>query len=117
VSRPTCPERTRLLVLRRAGHRCERCGIVKKPLDMSHRKAKGMGGTRLDQSNPALFNALCRYCHQWVERNPFEARRYGFKVAIGGALETTPVRRWNGWFTLDSSGSAATYECSDDGGP
>lgn len=110
-------ERTRLLVLRRARHRCERCGIAGKTLDMSHRKARGMGGSRLGQDDPALYNALCRMCHLWVERNPFEARRFGYKVAIGASLTEAPVRRWDGWVTLDSSGSSATYECSDDGGP
>lgn len=112
---------TRLLVIRRAGNRCERCGWRPTPpgqsLDMSHRKARGMGGSRKGQDDPALYNALCRHCHQWVEANPFEARRYGWKVARGTECSDAPFRSWQGWLIADSSGLAARYECSDDGGP
>jgi hypothetical protein len=114
------PERTRLLVLRRAGWRCERCGWRSNQqvsLDMSHRKARGMGGSKHGQDDPALYNALCRHCHQWVESNPFEARRYGYKVARDTDCHEAPYRSWQGWLIPDSSGSSATHECSDDGGP
>jgi hypothetical protein len=76
-----------------------------------------MGGTKEGQANPALYNALCRSCHRWVEMNPFEARRYGYKVARGKRLEDAPYRTWSGWITADSNGSSATHECSDDEGP
>lgn len=83
-------------------------------LDMSHRKARGMGGTRVNQDDPALYNALCRPCHAWVESHPFEARRYGWKVPLGVPLTEHPVRTWSGWVLLLSHGGVATHECSDE---
>lgn len=51
---------------------CDRCGKV-PPTDVHH--ARGRFGSRL--TNVHDWVALCRKCHDWVHRNPEEARKVG----------------------------------------
>jgi len=103
------PTKTRQLVRTRADNRCERCG-QSKPLEMSHRIARGMGGSLIGQDNPALYNALCHDCHAWVEANPLLAHAGGWKVDRGADVTTAPVHTWYGWVLLDHQGVARSYD-------
>jgi len=102
------PTRTRILVKGRADNRCERCSQY-KPLEMSHRIARGMGGSKVGQDNPALYNALCHACHAWVEANPLLAHAGGWKVDRGADVCTVPCHAFYGWVLLDRQGGARTY--------
>jgi len=62
---------------------------------MSHRIARGMGGTRTGQTDPALYCHLCHACHAWVEAHPREAAATGYKVPAGETL-AWPVQMWDG---------------------
>lgn len=64
--------------------RCEICD--KRPsTDVHHRQPRGMGGaTRKNAhivNSPANALALCRKCHEWVERNRDEAREKGYLIS------------------------------------
>lgn len=85
------------LVWERDQGRCARCG---KPLrrdergiawSIHHRRARGMGGSRLIWTNlPANLVTLCGHattpgsCHQWVENNRAEAEDAGWLVNRNG---------------------------------
>ncbi len=66
---------TRLLLFR-SGHRCECCGqditgVSRDYLEIQHRRARGMGGTSLEETNN-MANLLIFHqrCHHWVESRP-----------------------------------------------
>lgn len=101
------PTKVRALVRARCDARCERCG-QRKPLEMSHRIARGMGGTLLGQDNPALYNGLCHDCHAWVEANPLLAHAGGWKVDREADVTKVPCHAFYGWVLLDRDGGAHT---------
>lgn len=64
------------LLATRSGPRCECCGadlrgVPRDDLEIQHRRARGMGGTDLEDANN-LANLLLfdRRCHRWVESRP-----------------------------------------------
>ncbi len=64
------------LLLFRSGHRCECCAgdithVSRDRVEIQHRRARGMGGTSLDETNN-LANLLIFHqrCHHWVESRP-----------------------------------------------
>lgn len=64
----------------RSGHRCECCGASTYGLsddlvEVQHRRAQGMGGTSLEETN-SLANLLLLHarCHRWVESRPSDPR-------------------------------------------
>lgn len=86
-------------------------------LEMSHRRARGMGGSTKGQDDPALYNGLCHHCHAWVEANPFEAKRWGWKVPRGRGLSEWPCKTWEGWKLLTSAGAYADCPTADASDP
>lgn len=101
----SAPTATRSLVKARSNGYCERCGLSTN-LEMSHRIAKGMGGSDKDQRSPALYNALCHRCHAWVEANPTEALATGWKVPRNTDPTQYPYRHWAwGWVRPADDGS------------
>lgn len=103
------PTRAREIVHARSQGRCERCG-QHKPLEMSHRVAKGMGGSTEGQGNPALYCHLCHDCHVWVEAWPTKALSAGWKVPPGAKLEEWPVHMHDGNYLLDAQGGFSQCE-------
>jgi hypothetical protein len=97
---------SREIVLIRAGGRCEHCG-ARTVLEMSHRIARGMGGTKRSGASahsPANLAALCSADHRHVEAYPFWAYSMGLKIRRGGDPLTTPIVMWDGRWLLDDDG-------------
>jgi len=76
------------LVIERSGGRCERCRAP--AVDIHHRKARGMGGTRDPRINCASnLVALCRGCHELIESR--RTRSYGQGWLIPNASRRAAV--------------------------
>ena len=101
----------RVKVLERCRFRCERCGLrLPSGLHMSHRQPRGMGGQKgRPHDRLSNINALCPKCHLgFVEREPAEAERLGFRVRRGGSTRNTPFLAWFGWTSIDDAGAYDT---------
>lgn len=97
-------EESRQVVLERALWRCE-AGIVcdevelfGRPYSVHHRRPRGMGGTRRDETNaPANLLALCGTgttgCHGWIESNRSSALDAGFLLTQTAEPTSEPVLR------------------------
>jgi hypothetical protein len=74
-----------------------------------HRRSRSV----VDECQHAVCNGmwLCRTCHAWVHRHPFEARRTGFIVSRYALPHDEPVKTvQHGWVTLDHDGGATIHE-------
>lgn len=72
------PLKVRTLIVERAQGLCERCGEAKPGMQIHHRRPRGMGGSRLEDTNRASNGLyLCADCHAWVERYRDKARQHG----------------------------------------
>lgn len=105
---------TRAIVLQRSQFRCERCGVrMLKGLHMSHRQARGMGGSSSrgrPHDRPSNVNSLCAKCHlTHVERYPEEAMEEGWRVPHGGDVLEVPIQMYDGVFLLDDEGARIPY--------
>lgn len=100
------PESTRRALYRRSGDRCEVCGVVRRShLHISHRIARGMGGTTREQwTNLSRYMLLCGRCHDVVERNPETAATYGWKAPRFSPTHLNPCWTWRGWVFLTKDG-------------
>ena len=114
--RDTGPTReVRAAVLARDGWRCVRCGadITAAPYSLQHRRARGVGGTRRENTNsPANLIVLCGSatsaggCHQHVESRRHEAKGCGWAIPLA-ASDPAEWRVWTydrGWIVLDDDG-------------
>jgi 5-methylcytosine-specific restriction endonuclease McrA len=105
----TVPQATRTSVLERSKFRCERCGTRQmQGLHMSHRQARGMGGSKT-KGRPhhrlSNVNALCAKCHlRFVERYPTLAIAEGWKVKTGMDPSTIPILMHDGWWLCLDTG-------------
>ena len=107
--KPTVPWSVREALYRRSGNRCERCAVLRRTgLTVSHRQPRGMGGKREDWGDLSQWNLLCAPCHlTFVERNPRDATRDGWKVPAGLRTTIAPVKTWQGWAFLTPDGGYA----------
>jgi 5-methylcytosine-specific restriction endonuclease McrA len=73
-------ETARKNALERDNGFCRRCPA--RATDVHHRKAKGMGGTRNEETGFGLANlvSLCRKCHHHVHTHPRESYEFGWMV-------------------------------------
>lgn len=100
------PDRLRRVLYRRSDNRCERCGVYKNSgLHLSHRIARGMGGTRETFDDLSRYNLLCHRCHlDLVEAYPDVALSLGLKVQRHDTPRLVPCRTWRGWVFLTRDG-------------
>jgi len=110
MARRTDPDATTVrLVRERDSWRCARCAGW-GPLSTQHRRARGMGGSRLEGINtPDNLITLCgtgtTQCHGWVEAHPAWARAHGWSVSFYGQPPAqVPVWTWAGWVLLLAGG-------------
>lgn len=103
---------TRLLIIERDGCRCVRCGkdLSRGGFNIQHRRARGMGGSRLATTASAANGILLcgsgtTGCHGWVEVHREEARVNGWGVSQWEEPGDVPVLYPNGRF----------YRLNDDG--
>lgn len=88
---------------------CVRCGTGDVALNLHHRTARGMGGTRDPLSaSPANLITLCGSgttgCHGWVESHREVSFKEGWLVPRGIDPATVPVRCGGYWWFLDHDG-------------
>jgi len=94
-------------VLLRDNGRCLLCR-AHEPLDVHHRRARGMGGTKV-RDRLANLVTLCRSCHDRIEAYPDQARALGYRLDRGDDPEDVAV--WaatavgDGWTRLGDDGS------------
>lgn len=104
-------EKTRNLVVARAGGNCELCGAAVNNPNLHHRKPRGMGGTKNPESrSPANALFLHFTCHEWVERNRTESYELGYLVRQAENSNAKPVLGPDGWFLLNDDGTKAMVE-------
>ncbi len=73
------PTRSREMVYERDQGRCVRCRMRPQVKQWHHRRGRSVD----DEHRHAPCNGvtLCPTCHEWVHKNPFEARAEGWIVA------------------------------------
>ena len=100
------PETTRLALYQRSGNRCEMCGLVRRMgLHISHRIARGMGGTTREQwDDMSRYMLICGRCHAIVEGRPTAAAKFGWKSPRFSYPWCVPARTWMGWVFLTRDG-------------
>lgn len=98
-------ENTKLLVHERAKGKCELCGLPASNFQLHHRRPRGMGGTKRDESGAAA-NALLVHpkCHTWIESNRSEAAKHGYLVSQWADPRDVPVYRARTWVLLSDDG-------------
>lgn len=104
---------TKQLIEARAGGMCEvatdECTHLM--VEIQHRRARGMGGTRKPDTNSAANGlAVCRACHDLIERRPATSLRNGWRLRQStGGVATVPAEVsvvWRGrrvWLHDDGS--------------
>ena len=114
------------LVFARDDSRCARCGQAItgiRGLDWSvqHRRARGAGGTRREDTNsPAALILLCgsgtTLCHGHVERFRVEAREFGWAVRQSDDPAVMPVLHavHGGWVLLSPAGQVTAHSPNHD---
>lgn len=116
TARYTGPDaRTRGLCYERDSYCCQWCGNLDcGPLQLQHRRARGMGGSRLADTNSATnLVTVGEICHDYIERKRDVARSFGFNVRQGQDPATVPIRLVGGWVLLQADGSTqASAEAS-----
>lgn len=111
----------RAAILEASGdRRCAGCGAV--PVTCQHRRARGMGGTRLTALAEAVNGVpLCgdgvRGCHGWTEAHPTEGALLGWRLEAGEDPLVAPfwthLLGWRRW-VLDDGTPLTVYVTADD---
>jgi 5-methylcytosine-specific restriction protein A len=88
------PLKVRAAIIERAKGCCEVCGEARPGMQAHHRRVKGMGGSRRDDTHlPSNAFWLCAVCHHIVHANPEESYRNGWLVRQGETPSEVPVWR------------------------
>lgn len=99
------PAAVRGLVRQRADSFCEKCGLS-RGYEFHHRRPRGMGGSRLEDTNVASnCLLLCRDCHANIESERAAAVNQGWLVTQTGCPADIPVRYRGAWVYLDDLGN------------
>jgi 5-methylcytosine-specific restriction protein A len=101
---------TRQLVYERDGFSCCHCGDADGPFQVHHRRPRGLGGSRREDTNsPSNLLLVCERSHREIESKRDVSRAFGFLVRQGDDPATVPVRTVNGWVLLNADGSLQAY--------
>lgn len=86
------PHQSRDAMKARSMGRCERCGM--RANDAHHRRSRSIR----DKHTHCTCNLvhLCRTCHTWAHKHPWEARQMGFIVSRYAEPLSAPFQRWDG---------------------
>lgn len=99
---------------------CQLRGCYIGPLNpdysLQHRRCRGMGGSKRPDTNlPANLVLVCgsatTKCHGWIEANPIEAERLGFRVRQGANPASVPITTYRGVRLLNNEGSWEEVAC------
>lgn len=90
-----------------------RCpGRVVAAWDLHHRRPRGMGGTKREESNmPAAALAACRDCHRYIEEHRDEALQNGWLVPQHHTPSEIPVLYRHRWMLLGDDGTVSEAQC------
>lgn len=105
------PALSRVRVRARDFFRCVRCGSPTPAMagHWHHRRSRSI---RDDHTHmPCNGVWLCGTCHEWVHKNPFEARATGLIVSRYAIPCETPLyAQQHGWVLLGEDGSTSPAE-------
>jgi hypothetical protein len=116
-------QKTRLLIIRRDGGRCQWCGYLlfasldpisqpRRQYSLQHRRPRGMGGSKdpalgLPSNGVLVCGTGTTLCHGHIESNRDEAKRRGFLISGMGSPATFSLINFHAWeFWLDDAGNA-----------
>lgn len=84
---------------------CEICGVA-APDDAHHRRPRGAGGSKADDTNwPSNGLLACRRCHELVESRRELALDRGWLVRQGQSPSSVPVLFQGNWALLTDDGA------------
>jgi 5-methylcytosine-specific restriction protein A len=90
------PAEVRELVFERAKGCCERCHVDDTDMQYHHRRPRGMGGSKADDTNAASnCLLLCGSCHRDIESQRKNSLHYGWIVRQGAKPAEIPI--WMEW--------------------
>lgn len=99
------PNHVRQLIRQRADDRCEVCGKYSSDSQIHHRRARGAGGSKRDDTNTASNGLLVDFmCHSRIESYRAQAYDNGWLVRSGGSPIATPVLYRDRLVLLDDDG-------------
>ena len=115
MSRGAFTEKTKRILVARCQGRCEKCGAPATVKEFHHRRPRGMGGSRREDT-AQFSNALVLHssCHRWIEMNREEAYKLGFLVPQHRLPAVVPVHLWDGWYLLNPDGSKTNVRLNVD---
>jgi 5-methylcytosine-specific restriction enzyme A len=97
---------TKAAIFERADGRCEICAEWFSDMQYHHRRPRGMGGTRREDSNTASAGLyLCAEDHRIVEAYRVKAFDNGWLVRQSQTPTDIPVLRRGVWVELRDSGA------------
>lgn len=102
------------IVARRANGVCERCGSGAPAYHIHHRRPRGIGGSKRQDTNQAsngLF--VCLACHSAIESDRELSLWSGWLVRQGQEPFLVPVLRMGEWVRLYDDGSITPGKGSD----
>lgn len=110
------PPLVRTLIYERSAGRCERCNEWTSDCQIHHRRPRGAGGTRREDTNTTSNGVLlCSQCHREVESHRAKAFDDGWLVRQSHDPKATPVLRREQWVYLDDDGGMRDAPAPADG--
>lgn len=107
------PPLVRTLIYERAAGRCERCDEWASDCEIHHRRPRGMGGSRREDTNTTSCGVLlCASCHRHVESYRAKAFDDGWLVRQSQSPKDIPVYRRGEWVLLLDDGYMHFVEAS-----
>lgn len=104
-------QKTRDIIHRRAKGRCELCGLPVIDPQIHHRRPRGMGGTKRQESGSPSNGLLVHLkCHALMESQRHEALMNGWLVRQDQDPREVPVRRWDSLVLLGDDGSVTPLD-------
>lgn len=99
------PTQSRVMLKKRDGSRCLRCGM--RGYQLHHRRRRAVRDEHTHA--PSNLVTLCQPCHAWVHANPAKAQEDGYIVtAHTDRPDLRPVKTFRGWAHFDISGGYIT---------
>jgi 5-methylcytosine-specific restriction protein A len=99
------PPEVKATIRSRAQNLCERCGQHTSDCVAHHRRPRGLGGSRREDTNqPANAGWLCGACHNIVESHRAQAYEEGWLVRQSQSPVDVPVLRRGVFVWLDNFG-------------
>jgi 5-methylcytosine-specific restriction protein A len=103
------PLSVRVLIIERANGVCELCGGAKPGMQVHHRRPRGMGGSRRDDTNTAANGIYCcADCHSTIESHRWLAQERGLLLRQHQEPTEVPVQLHGvRWFLTDDGKKVA----------